>query len=174
MINFSIYYIAYSNPMDTFQKIIVAVAIVVFIGSLTWFGITIRNTPPTHSSVYPPTFSACPDYWKKDERGRCIVPLDRNAPSVPLTNTPYDTYIANNPSGSMTLSQYYFRTPGYTPGYTPADSVLKTPATIDFSNSEWGAYGARPGKKSDDCIYREWANRVGVVWDGITNYNQCK
>jgi hypothetical protein len=167
-----------------FKVLVIAIAVLVLMASLGWFAYEIHNNK-TVPKAYPPTFSSCPDYWEKDGSGRCIVPLTRNAPfsggtgsagQRQLSTNTYDSYLSSNPG--KTISQFYFANPGYTPGYTAAVAATSSgsspsPATIDFSAPAWKEYGTAAIKGSTDCIWREWANRVGVTWDGITNYNQC-
>lgn len=52
-----------------FQKTVLKVAIVAFIITLIFFGITIRNSK--YNTEYPPLVGSCPDYWK-DINGYCI------------------------------------------------------------------------------------------------------
>jgi hypothetical protein len=49
-----------------------------------------------------------------------------------------------------------------TPGY---DNIANT---IDFKNSMWGG-----GKSGSICNKRKWCNLMGILWDGIDNYNGC-
>jgi hypothetical protein len=56
----------------------------------------------------------------------------------------------NSPTGTVQTSDTY----GFSSGST----------TINFGHASWN---------SDICQYKKWANRYGVTWDGITNYNGC-
>ena len=53
------------------------------------------------------------------------------------------------------------------------DSVKETPGfdegqdVIDFAHVDWKASG------QEICAKRSWANAHGVVWDGVSNYNDC-
>lgn len=152
--------------MELFHKIVIIVAIVLFVISLTWFGIQIRSAKSKDSSVYPPTFDTIPDFWTIHEpTGHAIVPTLRNAPRVPLTTTAYDAIVSS-------ATTFYNNNPGYTPGYTEANASGKPP-TVNFADPSWKTYGTGVANRVTDCIYQEWANRVGITWDGITNYNQC-
>lgn len=142
--------------METFHFIVIVIAAIILIGTLTWFGVTIRNSKTAAVGAYPPIFSECPDYWEKSSTGECIVPTLRNKPELPLLGT-----MTTDPSGNV-----IYNGSGYTPGYSDISGV-------DFSVSAWDSYGIKNGNVSKECVYREWANRVGVAWDGITNYNQC-
>ena len=155
--------------VELFHKIVIIVAVVLFGISLTWFGVQIHSSKSNASSVYPPTFATRPDYWEIDENTYPKVPAKRNAPSIPLTDRNYDTWLESNANG--TKVQFYQENKGYTPGFTPATTA--TPATVNFSDPLWNSYGTGVANRAIDCIYQEWANRVGVTWDGITNYTQC-
>lgn len=39
---------------------------------------------------------------------------------------------------------------------------------IDFTDSGWSM-----GGNSSTCSKKKWANSYGIIWDGITNYNNC-
>ena len=151
--------------MELFHKIVIIIAIVIFVISLTWFGIQIHSIKTKDSSVYPPTFDTIPDYWTVDAAGLAVVPTSRNAPRIPLTAPRYDA------TTDINLNTWYTNNPGYTPGLTPASG--NNPATVNFADPAWKSYGTQVSNRVADCIYKEWANRVGVTWDGISNYTQC-
>tara|TARA_A100001015_G_C15032214_1_gene733960 strand:- start:2779 stop:3267 length:489 start_codon:yes stop_codon:yes gene_type:complete len=55
----------------TFQKTIIVVAIILLIGALMFFGVTMKNAKSEED--YPPVVAKCPDYWvaetdEKDEK----------------------------------------------------------------------------------------------------------
>jgi len=150
--------------MELFHKIIIIVAVVLFGISLTWFGVQIHSSKSTSSSVYPPTFATLPDYWEIHADTKLpVVPMVRNKPSITLlTDVEYDT---NMDTARKII--YYRTNPGFTPGYNPTNN------TVNFADPSWASYVTGVANRTADCIYQEWANRVGVTWDGITNYNQC-
>lgn len=149
--------------MELFNKIVIIVAIVLFGIALTWFGVQINSSKSKNSSIYPPTFSSMPDYWETTESGYARVPTGRNAPKITLTNVTYSTTASNS---DITPTIFYTRNPGSTPGFSALDN------TIDFSNPAWNDYGSAKNL-SPECRYKEWAVRVGITWDGITNFTQC-
>jgi hypothetical protein len=153
--------------METFQIVVLVVAAIVLIGSLTWFGITIRKTTTVKTSAYPPTFSSCPDYWEKNGNV-CVVPVSRNKPVHDIVSVAGG--ITSEGEGDA-ASRYYSSNPGYTPGFIRGAGG--EPDSVNFSAPEWKTYGLKSANSSDECIYKEWATRAGVTWDGITNYNQC-
>jgi len=50
--------------------------------------------------------------------------------------------------------------PGYTPGYNGT--------SVDFNSATWVS-----GKSSATCSKQTWCQRIGVYWDGVSNYNNC-
>ena len=52
-----------------FQKIVVIIAIIILVASLTFIGYALYNSQ--HNEQFPPVKSACPDYWKSEE-GKCV------------------------------------------------------------------------------------------------------
>jgi len=60
---------------------------------------------------------------------------------------------------------------GNTDAITSADTygLSSDGKSINFQNSLWGSTGV-----SSVCAQQKWANKFGVVWDGVTNYNGCK
>jgi hypothetical protein len=44
----------------------------------------------------------------------------------------------------------------------------KTSSSIDFSDSLWGG-----GKTGSICEKKKWCNLMGILWDGVDNYNGC-
>lgn len=49
-----------------------------------------------------------------------------------------------------------------TPGYSPSEG------TIDFKDAAWSSSGTAI------CNKKKFANKFGLVWDGVSNYNGCK
>jgi len=51
--------------------------------------------------------------------------------------------------------------------FTPKSSSWKNTLTSPASR------GTHDVKEVDMCVKKGWANRHGVYWDGVTNYNGC-
>lgn len=134
--------------MDSFQIIVLSIAIVVLIIILTVIGLALKNMK--NKIVFPPIANMCPDYWQVADDGQsCVIPLQgkTNAGSI------YDT-------GSIPFSA----TPGtatYTPGYNSSN------ATINFTDAGWSS------NATSTCNKQTWSNKYNLVWDGISNYNSC-
>jgi hypothetical protein len=60
--------------MDIFYIIVLSVAIMLLILVLTYIGIKMMYSRNSSTNTFPPTASACPDYWDSDSNGRCVVP----------------------------------------------------------------------------------------------------
>jgi hypothetical protein len=60
--------------MNSFQVIVLSIAVVVLVLVLTFIGVVMSKQ--TASTVYPPTMGDCPDYWEVRADGKgCNVPL---------------------------------------------------------------------------------------------------
>ena len=60
--------------MESFQKIILLVAVIVLIITLVFIGITLSYSKS--SQVWPPMVPECPDYWTVDASSICINTKD--------------------------------------------------------------------------------------------------
>jgi len=56
-----------------FQKIVVIIAIIILVASLTFIGYALYNSQ--HNQEFPPVKAACPDYWKSID-GKCLNSKD--------------------------------------------------------------------------------------------------
>lgn len=138
--------------MDTFQLIVVSIAIVLLIVLLTYVGVQMKN--PTKSSkgnlVFPPVKNSCPDLWQsKDVDGKtyCKIPEQSG-------NNIGDLYM----TGKFSSNSIPY-------GYMELD---RRNQLVNFADSGWST-----GGKSTECNQKNWANKHGILWDGISNYNQC-
>ena len=74
--------------MDSFYKFVLFFVLIFFIIVLGFFIMLYLLNPPT-PGLYPPNMSSCPDYWKLDISGNCIIPGNVNLGNNPsnLKNT---------------------------------------------------------------------------------------
>jgi hypothetical protein len=73
--------------MNSFQVIVLSIAVVVLVLVLTFVGVIMSKQ--NNSQVYPPTMNDCPDYWEVRADGSgCNVPIQGKANSGPSTFTP--------------------------------------------------------------------------------------
>ena len=130
-----------------FYNIVIIVAVVLLILVLTYLAIKMTTAKYYNESnvPFPPVMSTCPDYWKVDG-SYCIIPDNGK------TNT---GSIYGN-AGLILLSSA--STYGYVNGNT----------AINFNDTKWGTSG-----KSSVCQQKDWAGKYNIIWDGVSNYNNC-
>lgn len=139
--------------MELFHFIVILIAIILLILILVGVSYIIKTTNAI-GTVYPPVANQCPDQWIADgtatiETSNCIIP-DMSYNLVPMANL-----------GTLQYSSYatiagYFTNP--TTGFNE----------INFVDAGWSAKGT-----SSICAQKNWANQNGIVWDTVSNYNQC-
>ena len=133
--------------MDYFYIIVLSIAIIILILLLTLVGISLRkqtsSTGP--NNAWPPVESTCPDYWKVDG-SYCVVPDNGKTNTGSIYNT----------AGSSVLST------SNTFGY---DIEKKA---FNAYDTKWGTSG-----KSSVCQQKDWAGKYNIIWDGVSNYNNC-
>lgn len=129
--------------MDNFYTIVIFVAVVALILVLTYVGIVMSYGEGT--IAYPPQSTTCPDHWVIDEDKNCVIPGsdDKN------TGTMFEGDLLSD------------AVKGSTPGLDIDKDV------INFSHEDWKASG------QEICAKKEWSNKHGVVWDSVSNYNDC-
>jgi hypothetical protein len=138
--------------MESFYWIVLVIAIVARIGSLTYVGI-LMTYYTTKVTTYPPVAASCPDFWSISSTNECIIPSwnegnGRNIGSLYTVNTNVTPNTATfNDTGIMGLS---------------SDKT-----SINISDSTWGVNAA------GTCAKQQWAKTYGIVWDGVSNYNSC-
>lgn len=103
--------------MDIFYIIVLSVAVMLLILVLTYIGIKMVYNKNAAGNTFPPSYSPCPDYWKTDSNGRCVVP------SAGATNRGV---------GSASTGSYDFA-----PGYS--SSPIQS---IDFTAAGWTNNGS--------------------------------
>ena len=135
--------------METFHITVLGIATVVLILLLIFIGILLSMG--NENAAWPPSYGVCPDYWQyDDDQKKCMIPkygLD----AVNIGNM-YD-------KESKTLTDSVLKTTGYS--YDVSGGVIKQ--YIDFSNIGWNGL----------CDKKKWANTHNIVWDGVSNYNNC-
>jgi len=132
--------------MDYFFKITILVATIILILVLTYIGITMENNNYASVKAFPPTYGKCPDYWNSVKHGDnilCKVPLPKELSGNPNVGSIYDE------SNNLILNT--------------ANTIEFQNNVIEFDEKKWGGV----------CEMKRWADRYGIVWDGITNYNKC-
>lgn len=138
--------------MESFYWIVLVIAIVALIGSLTYVGI-LMTFYTTKNTTYPPVAASCPDFWNISSTNECMIPTwdEGNGRNIGSLYT-------------VTLSGAT-NTAAVTTTDTPGLSSDKT--SINVADSVWGVNAL------GTCAKQRWANQYGIVWDGVSNYNSC-
>jgi len=134
--------------MDYFYIIVLTIAVVLLILILTYVGLLMKSTTSSQTS-FPPTVNSCPDYWTSGiDLSSCAIPAtgSKNIGSIYGTN------------GRLVLTT----APSDTPGYKSNNN------DIVFSSELWSVGGS-----NTICKQKTWANKYGIQWDGISNFNGC-
>ena len=133
--------------MDRFYSIVLIVAIIVLIIILAYIGMQISSNVG-QDTPYPPQHGHCPDYWESIERNNknvCQIPPVNDEDPHPNLGSIYE-------NGKSTL------TTNSTPGYDDLSN------TIDFDDKKW---------YTGPCMKKKWVNQFSIIWDGVSNYNDC-
>lgn len=151
--------------MESFYIIVLVVALVFLLMILTVMGVMMKSQ--NKSTVYPPTMNTCPDYWTEDASGNCT------RPDVTNTRNQGDYYVAAKPAVDASGSKpaVAATTASLTPFLigTAGPPYASDANTFDPANKSWTLTG-----KTAICAKRDWAVKHNIVWDGVSNYNNCK
>ena len=131
--------------MDKFYTYVVIVAFVILVLALIGLGVILQNQDK--GEVFPPIQSKCPDGWVTTASGCYIPDTSKNIGTfkrADLTAADQKYLISSNGSGT-----------------------IKTAFLVGTSYELIFKPEALP------CDKRKWANMHGILWDGISNYNQC-
>jgi hypothetical protein len=112
----------------------------------------------TQTQKFPPNSSQCPDMWIPDGSFCHFNGVNYGTYGVSSTNNRVLT--ENNKPLSLDNSVPFF-TYGGNKEY--ADST-----TINSFDPKWGSQGL-----SSKCSKKKWANKYGIQWTGISQYNEC-
>ena len=131
--------------MDRFYIIVLSIFAVFLILILTIVGTMLVYGE--NDEQYPPVISKCPDYW--DISGNMC--LNNISPSG-------DSRV--NGINSKVSSEYT----------VDKTKVYYTDASLNIRPSDpvWLSQGITPV-----CSQKNWANRLNIMWDGVSNYNSC-
>lgn len=136
--------------MDKFYSIVVIVAFVVLVIALIGLGVMLQKQDS--KTVFPPVQNQCPDGWTPADDDICKI-----------SKTEQKNVGTFNP-GSVTDFdvKYLIKTDGTT-SYTASTA-------IDDDGTD---YKVKFNSAALPCDKKKWANAHGIIWDGISNYNQC-
>ena len=141
--------------MDTFRIVVLAIAVVVLIGFLAYVGSMIKAD--VKSQMFPPISQQCPDGWTYSENR-----ADNNKSDSPIVSTSCTSRkdTANLGTASSLKNLNY-----------PNKDLIALTADIAYKTPGWGVT-MKPA--TTVCLQREWANKNGISWDGVSNFNGCE
>lgn len=138
--------------MEWFYFVVIVVAIILLIIMLTYIGTRMVSDSRSGvtTSVFPPVKNTCPDLWESTMAGNmvsCKIP--------PSSASNVGNLYTNGESDAVNFN---------------IGTVLGTVEnrTVTFAANTENTMGT-----SSDCAKKKWANTHGILWDGISNYNQC-
>jgi hypothetical protein len=73
--------------MDYYYIIVSVVATIILVLVLTYVGILITSTQK--KATYPPSYNLCPDYWKSNGSGVCVMPTNGVNTTSPMKGNTY-------------------------------------------------------------------------------------
>jgi hypothetical protein len=73
--------------MDYYYIIVSVVATIILVLILTYVGILITSTQK--KATYPPSYNLCPDYWKSNGSGVCVMPTNGVNTTSPMKGNTY-------------------------------------------------------------------------------------
>lgn len=175
--------------MDSFFYIVPLIAFFV-LGVLYYFVYLLVQSQPLSKQPFPPVAQTCPDGWAYDATNDlCLAPTNIHTNFGSLLNTSSGLFTADAWPGPTFYS--YRVDPTSTPlkldmdfsiGGTKVSSVAITKGLYD-SMIKRQAHNFRVGFSPSDsffkksgtkiCEQKNWANLIGIAWDGVSNYNQC-
>jgi len=138
--------------MEWFYFVVIVVAIILLIIMLAYIGTRMvsNRRNGVGASVFPPVKNTCPDLWESTMSGNmvsCKIPASSGS-NVGNLYTNGESDAVNYDIGTV------------------SGSVANR--TLTFSANTENAMDT-----SGDCAKKKWANTHGILWDGISNYNQC-
>ena len=135
--------------MDPFYKTVVIVAIVMLILALIGLGVLMQEQDT--KTEYPPQQSTCPDHWSSTGvPNQCKINTDSDDKELNVGN--FDTTFGA--SGQKTLNE-------------------TEQQYMSSFNNESGEKKVTFQSSLLVCDKKKWANKYNIVWDGVSNYNQC-
>ena len=169
--------------MKLFHILTLFISISVFLGLFIYIAVIFY----TKEKVFPPDMTDCPDYWKIDNSGNCIIPKKDelnlgNLKDKGMQIYTYKHYTSENdyhntysylasyynpvhaqvlngkPALNLPLGYYQMDIPyGY-------DSQNPQHGVINFNDGSWASFG------NPYCEIQKWASQHNIQWDGIANY----
>lgn len=140
--------------MPSFYLIAVIVAVIFLIICLTVVGILMKYQ--NAGQTFPPAAQSCPDGWKIDLCGNCGVNVTNSLNKGRLGAITGVDLSSNSPY----FNSYTFPSTYANPGQNRTNLVGDISINFSLPNATWTI-----------CQQKNWANRYGIEWDGVSNYN---
>jgi len=171
--------------MDSYQKIVLVFAVSFLLLILGAIGVMIPRKDS--DAPWPPVAGRCPDGWMEDANvqnlctisdvnkgqvvgGTASAKRDANTRKSTLTAKSPNTFRDIRKGAWLTINQIQYM----------VDSVDKNGKTLVLKNTDAQVSGNLSYKQSTIlfqgktiCDKKKWANKWGVHWDGVSNYNKC-
>jgi hypothetical protein len=138
--------------MDGFYKMVLIVALVLLVIALIGLGILLQHQDS--GKAFPPSQNVCPDGWDVTN----VKDTYSDADYQDKTACSYDG--KSNLGTNFVDASDTATTNEYLVALSSAD-VNNDKKSIVFKDSVLL------------CDKRKWANEHGIVWDGVSNYNEC-
>lgn len=146
--------------MDKFYSIVVIVAFVVLVVALIGLGVMLQKQDD--ATVFPPIQNQCPDGWTPDKTdGSGLAAGEHDV--CTMSTADQKNKGTFDPTMLTDFDKKYLVQKN---GNDIADGTT----TLDSLDSK---YVVRFNSAALPCDKKKWANAHGIIWDGISNYNQC-
>lgn len=181
--------------MDQFYYIVVIIALIILVVALIGLGVLLQKQDD--GEVFPPVQNQCPDGWTKGADGTCTFkgnntnlgsfkPNALNAKDfaylerttgVQYTQKSGSTTEPTSPGSAVTYYSSDFPTRSDVLendlGTGTFDPAASGDQTLPTAGSSSVTYTLKFKSAATACDKKKWANMHGIIWDGISNYNQC-
>jgi len=140
----------------------VIVAFVVLVVALIGLGVMLQKQDD--ATVFPPVQNQCPDGWTPDKTdGTKLGAGEHDVCTMSQTASDQKNVGTFLPTAVTAFDIKYLIKIDGTTAFSLGDSLNTSGAksVVRFKSA------ALP------CDKKKWANAHGIIWDGISNYNQC-
>lgn len=146
--------------MDKFYSIVVIVAFVVLVVALIGLGVMLQKQDD--ATVFPPVQNQCPDGWTPDKTDGTNLGAGVHDVCT-MSNTEQKNVGTFLPADVTAFDKKYLIK-------IDGNDITDTTTVLEQINSK---YVVRFNSAALPCDKKKWANAHGIIWDGISNYNQC-
>jgi hypothetical protein len=169
--------------MDRYQIIVLVVAISFLL--IIFVAVGMMMPRQDSNAPWPPVAGRCPDGWTEDStiQNKCTVSSKNKGQIIGGTATAQKntklnttTLTAKNPNKFRDIRKGDWLTINRT--QYMVDKVDRNEKTLTIKNNpdSWSVNYEPSIFAFEDrtiCDKKKWANKWGVRWDGVSNYNKC-